>query len=263
MSAFGLPSKFFPPPYRPDVDGPPLSILDIAQQKLNHITQRLPNPTSHDIQDQQHHLALLTDSPGYAIFFLTSLDLYERLLNAKPVLIQGTLSFCNALRVPILPLSRPERVADDPWKVLVASTLLNKTSGRCAVPVFWTLIDRWPTPQSLAKGQPLVDLHRGALVMTSSLADPAELKDHIRPLGLQSIRSKRLIALSSAYLCLYAHHDHSQEPYPDHTLISHLPGSGPYALDSYRIYCGGPDAWRTVIPSDKELIRYIVRLSYP
>jgi methyl-CpG-binding domain protein 4 len=98
--------------------------------------------------------------------------------------------------------------------------------------------------------------------MISSLADPAELKDHIRPLGLQSIRTRRLIALSSTYVCLSAYHDHSQEPYPDHILISHLPGSGPYALDSYRIYCGGPDAWRTVMPCDKELIRYIVRLSY-
>ena len=98
--------------------------------------------------------------------------------------------------------------------------------------------------------------------MKSSLADPAELKDHIRPLGLQSIRARRLIALSSAYMCLYAYHDHSQESYPDHTLISHLPGSGPYALDSYRIYCGGPDAWRAVIPCDKELIKYIVRLSF-
>jgi hypothetical protein len=44
------------------------------------------------------------------------------------------------------------------------------------------------------------------------------------------------------------------------TPISHLPGSGPYALDSYRIYCGDPDAWRTVMPRDKELVRYIVRL---
>jgi hypothetical protein len=54
------------------------------------------------------------------------------------------------------PTRNPERVADDPWKLLVAVTLLNKTSGRCAVPIFWTLIDRWPTPQSLAKGQPLL-----------------------------------------------------------------------------------------------------------
>jgi methyl-CpG-binding domain protein 4 len=95
--------------------------------------------------------------------------------------------------------------------------------------------------------------------MTLSLADPAELRDHIRSLGLQSIRARRLIALSAAYG--YDHdHDHDQDH--DHTPISHLPGSGPYALDSYRIYCGGPDAWRTVMPRDKELIRFIVRLSY-
>jgi methyl-CpG-binding domain protein 4 len=94
--------------------------------------------------------------------------------------------------------------------------------------------------------------------MTSFLADPEELRDHIRSLGLQSIRARRLIALSATYAYESAYHDHDQ----DHTPISHLPGSGPYALDSYRIYCGGPDAWRTVMPRDKELIRFIVRLSY-
>lgn len=43
--------------------------------------------------------------------------------------------------------------------------------------------------------------------------------------------------------------------------ISHLPGSGKYAIDSYRIYCGGiagEDEWRHVRPEDKELIRYLV-----
>lgn len=162
-----LSSKFFPPPYRPDVDGPPLSILDIAKQKLFHITQHLPGPTPH-IQNQQHHLALLTDSPGYAVFFLTSLDLYERLLNAKPVLIQGTFLFFQSLKLKRLystlkPTRNPELVADDPWKLLVAVSLLNKTSGRCAVPIFWTLIDRWPTPQSLAKGQPLLSSILGVI----------------------------------------------------------------------------------------------------
>ncbi|SRR6266403_1153834 len=92
MSASGLASKFFPPPYRPDVDGPPLSILDKAKQKLFYITQHhnLPDPTL-CIQEQQH-LELLADSPGYAVFFLTSLERHERLLDAKPVLIQGTFS---------------------------------------------------------------------------------------------------------------------------------------------------------------------------
>ena len=46
----------------------------------------------------------------------------------------------------------PERVADDPWKLLVATMLLNKTAGRVAVPIFWKLIERWPTPDALAQG---------------------------------------------------------------------------------------------------------------
>ena len=80
-----FPSKFFPPLYQPDIDGPPISILESAKQKLLLILSDLPNSdTIH-----QEHLRLLTDSPGYAAFFLTSLDRYERLLDAKPVLIQG------------------------------------------------------------------------------------------------------------------------------------------------------------------------------
>jgi len=115
--------------------------------------------------------------------------------------------------------------------------LLNKTAGRVAVPIFWTLMTRWPTPELLAE------------------ADRAELEDCIRCLGLQSIRARRLIALSAAYLeQAQPKTEHPRHPPMD---ISHLPGSGPYALDSYRIYCGGPDAWRTVMPHDKELIRFI------
>ncbi|KAI0249009.1 DNA glycosylase [Lactifluus subvellereus] len=192
-------------------------MLDAAKEKLFLLTRDLPDQILHE------HLPLLTDSPGYAAFFLTYLHRYERLLDAKPVLIQ-------------------ECVADDPWKLLVAVMLLNKTAGRVAVPIFWTLIERWPTPELLAQ------------------ADYTDLEDCIRCLGLQSTRAKRLIALSAAYL--------EQREKPDSepprsmnpcqpTPISHLPGSGPYALDSYRIYCGGPDAWRTVMPRDKELIRYI------
>ena len=81
-------SKFFPPSYEPDVDGPPISMLEAAKQKLLLILSDLPDPYTRDAV-QQEHLRLLTDSPGYAAFFLTSLDRYERLLDAKPVLIQG------------------------------------------------------------------------------------------------------------------------------------------------------------------------------
>ena len=87
VTVSGRSSTFFPPPYRPDLDGPPLSVLDIAKQKLLNITQDCD--FADPIQERSHHLDLLTNSPGYAIFFLTSLDRYERLLNAKPILIQG------------------------------------------------------------------------------------------------------------------------------------------------------------------------------
>ena len=101
MSVSEHSSTFFPPPYRPDLDGPPLSILDIAKQKLLSITQDcdLPDPAIHI----QEHFNLLADSPGYAAFFLTSLDRYERLLNAKPVLIQGLFSSPATVCSPTLP----------------------------------------------------------------------------------------------------------------------------------------------------------------
>jgi len=140
-------SRFFPRSYQPDFDGPPTSMLDAAKERLLSIAQDL-------LDVQQHHLRLLTNSPGYAAFFLTSLDRYERLLNAKPILIQGRHRFLSfsLLGVSCTFIYVPECVADDPWKLLVAVMLLNKTAGRVAVPIFWTLIERWPTPESLAKG---------------------------------------------------------------------------------------------------------------
>ena len=81
-------SKFFPPPYQPDIHGPPISIQESAKQKLLLILSDISDPYMRDAIHQEH-LRLLADSPGYAAFFLTSLDRYERLLDAKPVLIQG------------------------------------------------------------------------------------------------------------------------------------------------------------------------------
>lgn len=50
-------------------------------------------------------------------------------------------------------------------------------------------------------------------------------------------------------------------PYPP-TPVSHLPGCGPYALDSYRMFCGSADdGWKSVRPTDKELIKHMVRPS--
>ncbi|KAH8108665.1 DNA glycosylase [Phellopilus nigrolimitatus] len=153
------------------------------------------------------------------------------------------------------------KVADDPWKLLVAVMLLNKTAGKNSIPIFWEIVERWPTPENLSQ------------------ADVDELRVMIQPLGLQSLRAKRLISLSSAYLADPPRHDRlhtsrakiefvqldlqTQRPKFVHTLeyprtpVSHLPGCGPYALDSYRIFCMPDEEWKKVMPTDKELIRYI------
>jgi methyl-CpG-binding domain protein 4 len=117
------------------------------------------------------------------------------------------------------------------------------------------------------------------------LADPEELRDHIRPLGTQNIRSQRLIEMSKVYYYdppveydlrpsrhLVSPTKRSQkggtkarrltEKYPP-TAISHLPGAGTYALDSYRIFCLSHqdplcEEWKTVLPTDKELVLFLV-----
>jgi methyl-CpG-binding domain protein 4 len=96
----------------------------------------------------------------------------------------------------------------------------------------------------------------------------------IQRLGTQNIRARRLITLSKAYLldppCLSDPRPskpviyspccrpvRSGRTYPP-TPISHLPGAGSYALDSYRIFCSPSEEWKMVMPDDKELIRYLV-----
>ncbi|KAJ7181798.1 DNA glycosylase [Mycena crocata] len=147
----------------------------------------------------------------------------ERLIQLKPCLIQET-------------------VADDPWKLLVAVTLLNKTAGKLALPVFWQIMATWSTAWALSQ------------------ATESDLVTLIRPLGTQNIRAKRLISLSRAYLQdpPVATRRAPRAKYPP-TPISHLPGAGAYALDSYRIFCSGPasEEWKDVNPTDKELIRYL------
>jgi len=123
-----------------------------------------------------------------------------------------------------------------------------------------------------------------------SVAHEEELVSTIRHLGTQTIRAKRLIALSKSYIreppstydlrpskraelsspnkkVSRFFEDTKRSSYPA-TPISHLPGTGPYALDSYRIFCTVHDdpsseEWKVVRPTDKELIRYLVCYGYP
>ncbi|KAG9118988.1 hypothetical protein FRC07_006214 [Ceratobasidium sp. 392] len=167
-----------------------------------------------------------------------------------------------------------EKVRDNPWKIVVATTLLNKTTGKAALPVYWKLLDQWPTPTALAQA--------AAPVLTEML----------RPLGTQSLRTQRLMRLSNAYVMhppqlptpitaeaassqstsepslpssspslssdlsvpfpylvstqnpkpsASAIHPRSFSPKEYKTIqqasaIAHLPFAGPYAIDSFRIF---------------------------
>lgn len=173
-----------------------------------------------------------------------------------------------------------EKLWREPFWLLVAVTFLNKTGGKSAGPTFWGLKERFPTPQALAA------------------ADEGELHDMIHHLGLQNQRSKRLISLSKAWLSdppvagrryktlnYPQHADHTEykeykkgdaiegdrEDCKGALEIGHMPGCGPYAWDSWRIFCrdvlrnvaedyngkGAADGfqpeWQRVLPLDKEL----------
>lgn len=172
-----------------------------------------------------------------------------------------------------------EKLWDQPFWLIIAVTFLNKTAGKAAAPIFWRLKELYPTPEDLAQ------------------ANEEELVDMIYHLGLQTQRAKRLIKIAKAW---------SAEPpvkgrryrtlhYPgkgdgkelkkndiveedSHECagaleIGHIPGCGPYAWDSWRIFCRDPlrgvaedyngtnhvpsedfvPEWQRVLPLDKEL----------
>ncbi|KAL9091778.1 MAG: hypothetical protein Q9159_001293 [Coniocarpon cinnabarinum] len=152
--------------------------------------------------------------------------------------------------VPMPPLNAKtfglvqEILSDQPLHLIVATILLNKTTGQAAIPVLWKLLDRYRTAKALA---------------SASLDDILEI---IGILGLQNNRAKRLIDLGRAWCCdpptpdrrhrrlHYPKHGDGGDILPDETLgpeeedsrtgaweIAHLPGVGAYALDSWRIFC--------------------------
>ncbi|RMY68725.1 hypothetical protein D0863_06914 [Hortaea werneckii] len=90
-------------------------------------------------------------------------------------------------RAPIPPISSPtfgiiqEKLHQEPFWLLIATTFLNQTSGRAAVPVFWALKNRFPTPDALAQAEYEVVL------------------EMIRHLGLQRQRAKRVIAMARVW----------------------------------------------------------------
>lgn len=162
-----------------------------------------------------------------------------------------------------------ERIAHNLYFLVVQAILWNQTSGIQARPIFLALIERYPDPESLAK------------------ASLEELTGQLRPLGLHNIRARRCIALGECWTKspLTSAQRYRRKGYPTTPLrkgtdeeyeIAHLPGVGPYALDSFRIFhrdemrgladdrlgtAASDDdfepEWKRVLPMDKELRAYL------
>lgn len=112
----------------------------------------------------------------------------------------------------------------DPWKLLVATIFLNKTSGKMAIPTLWQFFERYPSAE------------------VTRTADWRDLSDLMQPLGLSKLRAKTLIRFSDEYL-------NKAWRYP-----IELHGIGKYGNDSYRIFC--VEEWKEVTPHDHKLNDY-------
>ncbi|CAG5124398.1 unnamed protein product [Candidula unifasciata] len=117
-----------------------------------------------------------------------------------------------------------ESLFHDPWKLLVATIFLNKTTGRQAIPTLWKFFNRYPTPE-LARE-----------------ADEETVANILFPIGLNYTRAKTIIRFSDEFLS-------KKWTYP-----IELHGIGKYGNDSYRIFC--VNEWKQVDPTDNKLNDY-------
>ena len=113
--------------------------------------RRGPPPPDPSREEEAERSFLSHDNEGG---FRTFANLYTTVYLAKPKLVQGISSPPSQL-IDNQPrsLAYVEAVQDDPWKLLIAVMLLNKTSGKVALPVFWYIVNRWPTPADLINGE--------------------------------------------------------------------------------------------------------------
>lgn len=176
-----------------------------------------------------------------------------------------------------------ERLSHDPFRLLIAVIFLNKTRGSVALPVFYQLMERYPTPADLAA------------------AKQEDVVKIIQHLGLQNQRAKKCINLAKAWLerppergkryrvLHYPKKNDGKDVRPGDIIdeedkrvaweIGQLPGIGVYAIDSWRIFCRDelrglptglpkeltPEAkeeelqkeWTGVLAGDKELRAYL------
>ncbi|XP_053455157.1 methyl-CpG-binding domain protein 4 isoform X1 [Nycticebus coucang] len=117
-----------------------------------------------------------------------------------------------------------ETLFHDPWKLLIATIFLNRTSGKMAIPVLWEFLEKYPSAE------------------IARTADWRDISGLLKPLGLYDLRAKTIIKFSDEYLT-------KQWKYP-----IELHGIGKYGNDSYRIFC--INEWKQVHPEDHKLNKY-------
>lgn len=158
-----------------------------------------------------------------------------------------------------------EELQNNLFHLIVQAILWNQTRGKQARPVLDKILQLYPTPKALA------------------CADERLLTQILLPIGLHKQRAKRLIEMAKEWQRrppapnqLYkarASNYHARDPGWE---IAHLPGVGPYALDSFRIFyrdqflglSNGWQAnssqeaafepeWKRVVPLDKDLRAFL------
>jgi hypothetical protein len=199
----------------------------------------------------------------------------------KPPRSPGGILSC----IPFPPLSAPsfgllqEKLAHDPLKLLIGVTFLVRTTGKSCIPIFYKLMDKYPTAEALA---------------TAAKEDIVEMTRH---LGLQNGRADKFIQYARSFLddppvkgkrYRVMHYPENNahagikknevlddsDPREGAWEIGHIT-NGPYAIDSWRIFCrdvlrglaqdwNGKGAcedfqpeWMRVLPKDKELRAFL------
>jgi A/G-specific adenine glycosylase len=127
----------------------------------------------------------------------------------------------------------PWRSARSGWEVLVASFLLRKTATKQVAKIYVEFIRRYPGPQALLK------------------ASEEEVRELIKPLGIEHQRSKHLIALARELVGRFG----GRVPC-DKESLKELPGVGDYiASEVLLVACNQPEPLL-----DRNMIRVLERV---
>lgn len=238
-------------------------------------------------------------------FFSTSTPTRVRQPDAGPTLpstkkkIRPPRGTVSSLPIPPLSADRfgliQEELASDPFRLLIAITFLIRTTGKAAIPVFRQLMERYPTPEALAAANPaeiialihplgLSAVRCGAIQKYAAMwleKPPTRdmrygVKNYPQPGDGRHIRVGEEFGpedgdgVPENHQPVDAAADARERAIGCAWEIGHLT-QGPYALDSWRIFCrdvllgrsthwtgkgnspGFQPEWMRVLPRDKEL----------